>query len=154
MKNNTYLTYRIGEWLFASDSSEVRRILDLGYLKSLNIKQSNTDQENGTVILKFTQDLYGAERKQNGCLLILETNDSTNQKVGLIVNKIDKLVDEEELSYIEKPLVGTLHDDYFVEKYAMIDNELIGIINVNRIMKKNYERVFCQFSSNQYKHSY
>lgn len=142
MKKNTYLTYKIEKWLFASNSKEVRRILDIKYLESLKKHQGNKSYEAEIIEkIKLIKNIDHAKTEdgKNNCLLILESKGLVNQQVGVAVTKVNKLIDEDELTYIEKPQIGILYDDYFVEKYAMLDNEIIGIIDVNRIVNKNIQ---------------
>lgn len=148
MENNTYLTYQIGDQIFASDSKQVRRILEVSNVQSLK-SNKNTITLNGDaiVVFKLYKKMNKSENTDNNCLMILETNGVVNQKIGVVVSKIKKLVDEEELLFIDKPQIGISYDDYFIEKYAKMDNEIVGLINLDKILNQNCKFIMNQLSS-------
>lgn len=144
MKSNTYLTYQIGDQLFASNSREVRHILDSRYIGALNNVQSDFPVSYENLFILDIHDSLNElshSQDQSKCLIILESNGLVTKKVGLIVHKIMKLIDEQDLSFIDKPHIGIAPKNHIIiEDFAKTDREIIGIIRVEKIIQ--YEPVF------------
>lgn len=142
---NSYLTFKLGDEIFAANVSKVLNILEMtkitkvprapGYLKGvINLR--------GTVLpvvdtrLKF--DMPETEYTNNTCILVLDVvvnNDAV--QVGALVDSVQEVLEFKEDDMQPPPSIGTKYKSDFIEGVVKFEEEFIMVLNMDLIFSSD-----------------
>ncbi len=140
-KINSYLTFRLGDELFAANVSKVLNILEMTkvtkvpkappYLKGvINLR--------GAVLplvdtrIKF--EMSETEFTPNTCILVLDINiNGESVHVGALVDSVQEVVELDDADILPPPSIGTRYKPEFIEGVAKLGDEFAMILNMDLI---------------------
>lgn len=144
-KINSYLTFKIGEEVFAANVGKIISILEL--MKITRIPRT-PDYIKGVINLRGTVlpivDLHikfglpETEFTSNTVILVLEINiDNISIKVGGLVDSVLEVLEIDEKDIIPPPTLGKdLHTE-FIEGMLRTENGLVMILNMDKIFTED-----------------
>ncbi len=138
---NQYLTFTLGEEIFALDIGYVREILDDTKITKiprtppslrgvLNVRGHAVP----VVDLRLKFGMSATEMTVNTCVIITEVrieNDVT--QVGALADTVQEVLEIEPADVVPPPQMGTAIATRFIRGIARKDNRFIIILDVNRI---------------------
>jgi len=140
--NKSFLVYRIGDDLFASDSDQVRNILDTSYISKNSPQHSPVININGNEIplLDIAQKMDISNPTQiNPCLIIIDFNNNESEMIGIIVDEVKALIDIQNENFVEVPRIGSLYREEYINRIAKINEEIIRILDLKNIVNREFK---------------
>lgn len=136
-----YLTFKLGEEIFALDVSQVREILD--YIKITKVPQTpdymcGVINLRGSVVpvidmrLKF--GLSKTEPTVNTCIVVMEVNiDQEKTVLGALVDSVQEVFELEPGEIEAPPRIGTQLKTEFIKGMGKRDEKFIIILDLDKI---------------------
>jgi purine-binding chemotaxis protein CheW len=138
---NQYLTFKLGEEMFAIDVSQVREILDVTTITKvprapefmrgvINVRGSVVP----VVDLRMKFGMTGTERTKDTRIVVMEIaleGDLTT--IGTLADAVHNVMDIEPTSIEPAPKVGAKWNTEFIKGIGKHNDEFIIILNVDRI---------------------
>ncbi|MGE5350809.1 MAG: chemotaxis protein CheW [Acidobacteriota bacterium] len=136
-----YLTFKLGEEIFALDVSQVREILD--YIKITKVPQTpeymcGVINLRGSVVpvvdmrLKF--GLSKTEPTVNTCIVVVEVNiDQEKTILGALVDSVQEVFELEPAEIEAPPRIGTQLKTEFIKGMGKRDERFIIILDIDKI---------------------
>jgi purine-binding chemotaxis protein CheW len=152
---NSYLTFMLGEELFASNVNKILNILEMvkitkvprapEYMKGvINLR--------GTVLpvidtrIKF--NLPPIEYTKNTCILVLTVDiDGELINVGALVDSVQEVVEVDDNNILPPPSIGAKYKSKFIEGMIKRDDQFIMLLNLDKVFSSE-EVVAMQESTN------
>lgn len=144
-KNKTmlhqYLTFKLGEEMFAIDVSQVREILDVTTITKvprapefmrgvINVRGSVVP----VVDLRMKFGMPGTERTKDTRIVVMEIAlDGDLTTIGTLADAVHNVMDIEPASIEPAPKVGARWNTEFIKGIGKHNDEFIIILNVDRI---------------------
>ncbi len=144
-KNKTmlhqYLTFKLGEEMFAIDVSQVREILDVTTITKvprapefmrgvINVRGSVVP----VVDLRMKFGMPGTERTKDTRIVVMEIAlDGDLTTIGTLADAVHNVMDIEPSSIEPAPKVGARWNTEFIKGIGKHNDEFIIILNVDRI---------------------
>ena len=138
-KTNSFLTFKIGEELYATNVIKILSILELtkitkvprtpDYIKGvINLR--------GTVLpiidLRIKFGMTPTEFTSNTCILVLDIEmDSHSLKIGALVDAVQEVIEIEQTKILPSPNIGTSYHSEFIEGMYNTDDSFIMILNMD-----------------------
>lgn len=144
------LIYRIGDNLFASDSDQVRNILDTSCIIKDWEQQSLVTNINGKRIPLFNiSERLGNKKTESihRVIIVMETKNYNTPIISFMVDEIKKLIDVKNEDYIKLPCIGFKNCEKYIKKMVKINNEFIGILDIENLINSENERIKNQYSN-------
>ena len=139
IQKNSFLVYRIGADLFASNSDEVRNILEVSMVIKDKDAGSQFINNNGNKIpiYEIAEDLSIAQNRDiNSSVLVLEMS-NIKLMAGFVVDEVISLVDIKQENLIEIPRIGNKYRLEYIDRIAKINEKIIRILNIQNIITRN-----------------
>ena len=136
-----YLTFKLGEEMFALDVSQVREILDVTTITKvprapefmrgvINVRGSVVP----VVDLRMKFGMPGTERTKDTRIVVMEiTLDGDLTTIGTLADAVHNVMDIEPSSIEPAPKVGAKWNTEFIKGIGKHNDEFIIILNVDRI---------------------
>jgi purine-binding chemotaxis protein CheW len=152
---NSYLTFMLGEELFASNVNKILNILEMvkitkvprapEYMKGvINLR--------GTVLpvidtrIKF--NLPPIEYTKNTCILVLTVDiDGELINVGALVDSVQEVVEVDDNNILPPPSIGAKYKSKFIEGMIKRDDQFIMLLNLDKVFSSE-EVIAMQDSTN------
>jgi purine-binding chemotaxis protein CheW len=138
---NSYLTFRLGEELFAANVSKVLNILEMTKVtkvpKAPNYMKGVINLRGAVLPLVDTRikfEMSETEFTANTCILVLDiemNNESVH--VGALVDSVQEVLEINDSQIQPPPSIGTRYKSEFIEGIAKIEDEFIMILNMDLI---------------------
>jgi purine-binding chemotaxis protein CheW len=140
-KQNSYLSFKLGEETFASNVSKVLNILEM--MKITKVPMSPEYMKGvinlrGTVLpvidakLKF--GMTAIEETTNTCILVLEVIvDGEAIKVGAMVDSVDEVLELEDEDIQPPPTIGSKYKSEFISGMAKPNEEFIMLLDMDKV---------------------
>ncbi len=140
-KINSYLTFRLGDELFAANVSKVLNILEMTkvtkvpkappYMKGvINLRGSVLP----LVDTRIKFEMSETEFTPNTCILVLDIDiNGESVHVGALVDSVQEVIEIEDKNIMPPPNIGTRYKSEFIEGVAKIGEEFVMILNMDLI---------------------
>ncbi|MCU7494660.1 MAG: purine-binding chemotaxis protein CheW [Ignavibacteria bacterium] len=140
-----YLTFKLGEEVFALDVNQVREILD--YIKITKVPQTpeymcGVINLRGSVVpvidmrLKF--GLKKTEATVNTCIVVVEVNiESERTVLGALVDSVQEVFELEPGEIEAPPKIGTHLKTEFIKGMGKREEKFIIILDIDKIFSAN-----------------
>lgn len=136
-----YLTFRLGNEIFATDVAKVREVLDLTTITQIPRTPSymaGVINLRGSVVpvvdLRLCFEMSKTEMTRNTCIIVVEVlmeNEST--VIGALADSVEEVIDLEPESIQPAPRIGTQIRTEFIKGMGKRDAEFIIILDIDRI---------------------
>lgn len=144
-QTNSYLTFNLGNEVFASHVSKVLNILEM--VRITEIPRS-PDYMKGVINLRGnvlpvvdTRIKFGMEPAKitkNTCIIVLETNiDSEEIQLGIIVDSVKEVIDIIPNQIQPPPSIGTKYKSEFITGMGNINDEFIMILDIDKVFSSD-----------------
>ncbi len=136
-----YLTYKLGDEIFALDISKVREVLD--YTPITKVPRTPEFMRGvinlrGSVVpvvdLRLKLGMTKTEKTVNTCIIITEvTVDNETSVLGALADSVQEVVDLEAGQIEPAPQIGTRLNTEFIKGMGKQNNRFIIILDVDRV---------------------
>ncbi|MFN8208539.1 MAG: chemotaxis protein CheW [Bacteroidales bacterium] len=140
-KLNSYLTFKLGEELFAANVGKVLNILEMTkvtkvpkappYMKGvINLRGSVLP----LIDTKIKFDMGETEFSTNTCILVLDINmNGDSVHVGALVDSVQEVIELDDNQLQPPPSIGSRYKSEFIEGMAKVGENFIMILNMDLI---------------------
>ena len=140
-KINSYLTFKLGDELFAASVSKVLNILEMTkvtkvpkapvYMKGvINLRGSVLPLIDTRIKFEMEETVYTT----NTCILVLDINMSGESvHVGALVDSVQEVLEFDDRLIQPPPSIGTKYKSEFIEGMAKVDDNFIMILNMDMV---------------------
>ncbi len=136
-----YLTFRLGEEVFALDISKVREVLD--YTATTKVPRTPEFMRGvinlrGSVVpvvdLRLKFGMPKTEKTVNTCIIIVEvTVDDETTVLGALADSVQEVMDLDPVNIEPAPKIGTRLDTSFIKGMGKRDGSFVIILDIDRV---------------------
>jgi purine-binding chemotaxis protein CheW len=138
-----YLTFKLGEEVFALDVAEVREILDF---TSVTKVPKTPDFMRGVINLRGSVvpvmdlrlkfDMSATEQTVNSCIIVVEMNFGSDQVViGVLADAVQEVIDLEPEQIEPPPRIGTKLNTEFILGMGKHNGSFMMILDIDKIFQ-------------------
>jgi len=136
-----YLTFRLGEEVFATDVAKVREVLDFTTITRIPRTpefMSGVINLRGNVVpvvdLRLCFEMTKTEKTVNTCIVVVEMLvDGESTVIGALADSVEEVIDLEPENIQPPPRIGTRIRTDFISGMGKRDAQLIMILDIDRI---------------------
>jgi len=151
-----YLTFKLGEEVFALDISKVREVLDFttvtGVPRTPDFMRGVINLRGSVVPVVDLRLKFGMTRTENSvntCVIITEvTVDGDTTVLGALADSVQEVLDLEPGSIAPPPRIGTKLRTEFIKGMGKQDDRFVIILDIDRIFSSD-ELSFVQTAGTQ-----
>lgn len=140
-QTNQYLTFRLGEEIFALEIGKVREVLDFSAVTKVPQTppfMRGVINLRGSVVPVMDMNLkFGrpdTEKTVNTCIIIAEvTVDGENTIVGALADSVQEVLDMEPGQIEPAPKIGTKLNTEFIKGMGKADDTFIMILDIDKV---------------------
>ena len=143
-----YLTFKLGNEIFATDVAKVREVLD--FTKITEIPRtpdfmSGVINLRGSVVpvvdMRLCLEMSKTERTTNTCIVVLEVLlDSESLVIGALADSVEEVIDLEPDQIRQAPRIGTKIQTDFLKGMGKRDDQFIMILDIDRVFSADEMR--------------
>jgi purine-binding chemotaxis protein CheW len=144
-KINSYLSFKLGEELFAANVSKVLNILEMTKITKVPKSPAymlGVINLRGSVLplvdtrIKF--DLPPAEYTANTCILVLDIELSGESvHIGALVDSVQEVLEIEEGDIQPPPSIGSKYKSEFIEGIVKVNSDFVMLLNMDLIFSSD-----------------
>jgi purine-binding chemotaxis protein CheW len=135
-----YLTFRLGDEVFATDVAKVREVLDLTAITAIPRTpefMAGVINLRGAVVpvvdLRLCFAMAKTESTHNTCIVVVEVMlDGEATVIGALADSVEEVIDLEPEQIEPAPRIGTIHTD-FILGMGTRDAQFIMILDIDRV---------------------
>jgi len=139
-----YLTFKLGNEVFATDVAKVREVLDLTSITSIPRTPaflSGVINLRGSVVpvvdLRLCFEMSKTESTRNTCIVVVEMMlDDEATVIGALADSVEEVVDLEPDQIQPAPRIGTRIRTDFIRGMGKRDNQFIMILDIDRVFSE------------------
>jgi purine-binding chemotaxis protein CheW len=136
-----YLTFKLGNEIFATDVAKVREVLDLTTITAIprtppfmrgviNLRGSVVP----VVDLRLCFDMSKTESTRNTCIVVVEVLlDSEATVIGALADSVEEVIDLEPEQIQPAPKIGTQIRTDFIKGMGKRDTQFIMILDIDKV---------------------
>jgi purine-binding chemotaxis protein CheW len=136
-----YLTFRLGEEVFATDVAKVREVLDLTTITKIPRTpefMSGVINLRGNVVpvvdLRLCFEMSKTERAVSTCIVVVEMLiDGETSILGALADSVEEVIDLEPEQIQPPPRIGAKIRTDFIKGMGKRDGQLIMILDIDRV---------------------
>jgi purine-binding chemotaxis protein CheW len=136
-----YLTFRLGEEVFATDVAKVREVLDFTTITKIPRTpdfMSGVINLRGNVVpvvdLRLCFEMSKTEKTVNTCIVVVEmVLDGDSNVIGALADSVEEVIDLEPDQIQPPPRIGTKIRTDFIKGMGKRDAQLIMILDIDRV---------------------
>src|SRR5580700_722455 len=136
-----YLTFRLGQEIFATDVAKVREVLDLTTITAIPRTpefMSGVINLRGTVVpvvdLRLCFGMSKTESTRNTCIVVVEVLlDNEATVIGALSDSVEEVIDLEPEQIQPAPRIGTQIRTEFIRGMGKRDDHFIMILDIDRV---------------------
>jgi len=136
-----YLTFRLGEEVFATDVAKVREVLDFTTITRIPRTpeyMSGVINLRGNVVpvvdLRLCFEMSKTEKTVSTCIVVVEMLvDGESCVIGALADSVEEVIDLEPESIQPPPRIGTKIRTEFIRGMGKRDSQLIMILDIDRV---------------------
>jgi purine-binding chemotaxis protein CheW len=136
-----YLTFKLGNEIFATDVAKVREVLDLTTITQIPRTpefMAGVINLRGSVVpvvdLRLCFEMSKTENTRNTCIVVVEVlleNESTI--IGALTDSVEEVIDLEPEQIQPAPRIGTQIKTDFIKGMGKRDTQFIMILDIDRV---------------------
>ena len=136
-----YLTFKLGNEIFATDVAKVREVLDLTTITQIPRTpdfMAGVINLRGSVVpvvdLRLCFEMSKTENTRNTCIVVVEVlleNESTI--IGALTDSVEEVIDLEPEQIQPAPRIGTQIRTDFIKGMGKRDTQFIMILDIDRV---------------------
>jgi purine-binding chemotaxis protein CheW len=136
-----YLTFKLGNEIFATDVAKVREVLD--FTKITEIPRtpdfmSGVINLRGSVVpvvdMRLCLEMSKTERTTNTCIVVLEVLlDNESIVIGALADSVEEVIDLEPDQIRQAPKIGAKIQTDFLKGMGKRDDQFIMILDIDRV---------------------
>jgi purine-binding chemotaxis protein CheW len=136
-----YLTFRLGEEVFATDVAKVREVLDFTTITKIPRTpefMSGVINLRGNVVpvvdLRLCFEMSRTEKTVNTCIVVMEMLvDGESSVIGALADSVEEVIDLEPEHIQPPPRIGVKIRTDFIKGMGKRDAQLIMILDIDRV---------------------
>jgi purine-binding chemotaxis protein CheW len=136
-----YLTFKLGEEVFATDVAQVREVLDFTSITKIPRTpefMSGVINLRGNVVpvvdLRLCFEMSKTEKTVNTCIIVVEVLlDGESTVIGALADSVEEVVDLEPDQIQPAPRIGTQVRTDFIKGMGKRDSQFIMILDIDRV---------------------
>lgn len=136
-----YLTFKLGNEIFATDVAKVREVLDFTTITEIPRTpefMSGVINLRGSVVpvvdLRLCLEMSRTERTRNTCIVVVEVLlDSEPTVIGALADSVEEVIDLEPDQIQPAPRIGTQIRTDFIKGMGKRDTQFIMILDIDRV---------------------
>ena len=136
-----YLTFKLGNEIFAIEVSKVREVLDLTTITAIPRTpefMSGVINLRGCVVpvvdLRLCFDMSKTESTRNTCIVVVEVLlDSESTVIGALADSVEEVIDLDPDQIEPAPRIGTQIRTDFIKGMGKRDTQFIMILDIDRV---------------------
>jgi purine-binding chemotaxis protein CheW len=144
-----YLTFKLGNEIFATDVAKVREVLD--FTKITEIPRtpdfmSGVINLRGSVVpvvdMRLCLEMSKTERTTNTCIVVLEVLlENETLVIGALADSVEEVIDLEPDQIRQAPRIGTKIQTDFLKGMGKRDDQFIMILDIDRVFSSDEIRM-------------
>ena len=139
---NSFLSFKLGEELFAANVGKVLEILELSKVtrvpKSPDYMRGVINLRGNVLPVVDTRIKFGmmdVEDTINTCIVVLDIRiEEESVKVGLLVDMVQEVLQMDPESIQPPPSIGNKYKSEFIEGMGKVDDEFVMILNIDKVL--------------------
>jgi len=136
-----YLTFKLGQEIFATDVAKVREVLDFTTITEIPRTpdfMAGVINLRGSVVpvvdMRLCLDMSKTERTTNTCIVVLEVLlDNEPVVIGALADSVEEVIDLEPEQIRPAPRIGTQIRTDFIKGMGKRDTQFIMILDIDRV---------------------
>src|SRR5579863_9255456 len=136
-----YLTFKLGEEVFATDVAQVREVLDFTTITKIPRTpdfMSGVINLRGNVVpvvdLRLCFEMSKTEKTVNTCIVVVEVQlDGESTVIGALADSVEEVIDLEPDQIQPAPKIGTQIRTDFIKGMGKRDSQFIMILDIDRV---------------------
>jgi len=136
-----YLTFKLGNEIFATDVAKVREVLDFTAITAIPRTpdfMSGVINLRGSVVpvvdLRLCLEMSKTERTRNPCIVVVEVVlDNEPIVIGALADSVEEVIDLEPEQIQPPPRIGTQIRTDFIKGMGKRDTQFIMILDIDRV---------------------
>jgi purine-binding chemotaxis protein CheW len=136
-----YLTFKLGNEIFATDVAKVREVLDLTTITQIPRTpefMAGVINLRGSVVpvvdLRLCFEMSKTESTRNTCIVVVEVLlDSESTIIGALTDSVEEVIDLEPEQIQPAPRIGTQIRTDFIKGMGKRDTQFIIILDIDRV---------------------
>ena len=136
-----YLTFRLGEEVFATDVAKVREVLDFTTITKIPRTPDfmrGVINLRGNVVpvvdLRLCFEMSKTEKTVNTCIVVVEMMvEGESNIIGALADSVEEVIDLEPENIQPPPRIGTKIRADFIRGMGKRDSQLIMILDIDRV---------------------
>lgn len=136
-----YLTFRLGQEIFAIEVAKVREVLDLAPITAIPRTpefMSGVINLRGSVVpvvdLRLCFEMAKTESTRNTCIVVVEVLlDNDSIVIGALADSVEEVIDLEPEQIQPPPRIGTRIRTDFIRGMGKRDTQFIMILDIDRV---------------------
>jgi purine-binding chemotaxis protein CheW len=136
-----YLTFKLGNEVFATDVAKVREVLDLTTITSIPRTPAfmrGVINLRGSVVpvvdLRLCFDMSKTESTRNTCIVVVEVLlDNEATVIGALADSVEEVIDLEPQQIQPAPKIGTQIRTDFIKGMGKRDTQFIMILDIDKV---------------------
>jgi len=146
-----YLTFKLGNEIFATDVAKVREVLDLTTITAIPRTpdfMSGVINLRGSVVpvvdLRLCFEMSKTESTQNTCIVVVEVLlDNESTIIGALADSVEEVIDLEPDQIQPAPRIGTHIRTDFIKGMGKRDAQFIMILDIDRVFSAEELSALC-----------
>ncbi len=136
-----YLTFKLGDEIFATDVAKVREVLDFTTITKIPRTpefMSGVINLRGNVVpvvdLRLCFEMSKTEKTVNTCIVVVEMLvDGESSVIGALADSVEEVIDLEPEQIQPPPRIGVKIRTDFIKGMGKRDSQLIMILDIDRV---------------------
>lgn len=136
-----YLTFRLGNEIFATDVAKVREVLDLRVITAVPRTpefMAGVINLRGSVVpvvdLRLCFEMTKTESTRNTCIIVVEVMlDNETTILGALADSVEEVIDLEPEQIQPTPRIGTKIRTDFIRGMGKRENQFVMILDIDRV---------------------
>jgi purine-binding chemotaxis protein CheW len=141
VETRQYLTFKLGNGIFATDVDKVREILDLTTITKIPRTpdfMAGVINLRGSVVpvvdLRLCFDMSKTESTRNTCIVVVEvTLDNESTVIGALADSVEEVIDLDPDQIQPAPRIGTRIRTDFIKGMGKRDAQFIMFLDIDRV---------------------
>jgi len=142
---NSFLTFRLGDELFAANVSKVIEILEVPKItkvpRSPDFMRGVVNLRGNVLSVIDSRTKFGlppVEDTINTCIIVMIVNvDGQDMTMGVIVDAVQEVMEIEEANIQSLPEIGSKYKSEFIDGMVKRADQFIMILNMNQLFSSN-----------------
>ncbi len=133
-----YLTFKLGNEVFATDVAKVREVLDLTPITAIprtpDFMAGVINLRGSVVPVVDLRQCFGMSKTENTCIVVVEVLlDSESIVIGALADSVEEVIDLEPEQIEPAPRIGAHIRTDFIRGMGKRDTQFIMILDIDRV---------------------